>query len=189
MKVGGAMPIEARCPRSIRIGPMPAAAHRLFLALWPETDALDAIAAWQSAFGWPHRARPIPREKLHVTLHFLGDVAASHLPGLAAMAALPFEAFELEFAVPAVWSGGIAVLEPVAEAAALADLRQRLGEALQAGGLPVDPRPYRPHVTLARQAEGAATPASPRPPVRWRVERCALVESRAGRYTALGPPP
>jgi 2'-5' RNA ligase len=165
------------------------AVQRLFLAFWPDADALEAIAARQSAFDWPPRARPTSPEKLHVTLHFLGDVAASRLAGLAAVAALPFEGFEVEFGLPALWSHGVAVLEPATDAAALAGFRRRLGEVLQAGGFPVDERPYRPHVTLARHAEGVALPTSLGPPVRWRVKRCLLVESRAGRYTPLGTPP
>ncbi len=158
---------------------------RLFLALWPDDAALDAIAAWQAAFAWPERARPHARAALHLTLHFLGDVARARLPEMALALRGPVEPFEVELDAAAVWHGGIAVLEPTRVAPGLAALHARLATVLQALSLRVDERPYRPHVTLARHAQGAGVPAAPAALPRWRASNWALVESAGGRYTTL----
>jgi 2'-5' RNA ligase len=55
---------------------------------------------------------------------------------------------------------------------------------LLALGLTPEARAYRPHVTMARRANGAVVPASG-PLIDWAVDRYALVESRAGTYTVL----
>ena len=53
---------------------------RLFLGLWP-TDAMrKALLAQADAWSWPEGARRSRPEGLHITLHFLGEVAATKLP-------------------------------------------------------------------------------------------------------------
>lgn len=158
---------------------------RLFLALWPDEPALDAIAAWQAAFGWPERARPHAREAWHLTLHFLGDVPRARLPEMVLALRGPVEPFEVELDAATVWHGGIAVLESTRIPPALAALHARLGTVLHALSLRVDERPYRPHVTLARHAQGACVPTAPGVLPRWRASSWALVESAGGRYTTL----
>jgi 2'-5' RNA ligase len=46
-------------------------------------------------------------------------------------------------------------------------------------GVPLEARPWQPHVTLARRAEGALAPDDGRA-LRWRVRGYVLVESRLG---------
>ena len=158
---------------------------RLFLALWPDAPALDAIVAWQSAFDWPDAARPTARPALHATLHFLGDVPRQRLPELALALRGPVDPFDIEFDSAAVWHGGIAVLEPTRPPPALGALHARLGESLRALALRTDERAWRPHVTLARHAQGARVPEAPASRPAWRVGSFALVESRGGRYATL----
>ena len=90
----------------------PTAPMRLFVALWPDPVTRAAIAQWQRAWDWPPRAAPVKAERLHLTLHFLGDVPAGRLGEIAAGLRSPFEPFELEFGHGEVWPNGIAVLEP-----------------------------------------------------------------------------
>jgi 2'-5' RNA ligase len=69
----------------------------------------------------------------------------------------------------------------------MAPLQRALGDALRALGLPVEARRFRPHVTLARRATGAALPPAPLH-CRWAVDDVALVESRgpaSGGYRVL----
>lgn len=141
---------------------------RLFLGLWPEPDVLAAVQARADAWQWPSSARRTPPERLHITLHFLGDVAAARLPQLQRSLAVDWGGCELALDQAAVWPGGIAVLEAGQVPAALAQLHARLRDRLLELDLPVEGRRYRPHVTLARKAFGARPPPQWEP-VPWRV--------------------
>jgi 2'-5' RNA ligase len=138
----------------------PATPLRLFLALWPTEAVRAGLAAWQQTWRWPPRASRVGAERLHITLHFLGDVAVGRWPELLQGLRVPFEPFELRFGVAQVWPGGIAVLNPQETPAALLRLHADLARAIQGLDLPVETRPYRAHVTLSRRAAGAKPPAS-----------------------------
>lgn len=155
------------------------ASLRLFLALWPASATLAALRDHAQAWSWPAAARRTPPERLHVTLHFLGEVAAQRLPALQRGLTATWEGCELVLNRPQVWPGGIGVLEAGEVPAALAALHGQLGAQLVDLGLAVDPRRYRPHVTLARKATGAAPPVGR--PVRWQAAPgYALVRSLPG---------
>jgi 2'-5' RNA ligase len=159
---------------------------RLFIALWPDDATRDAIAAFQHSWDWPREASRTRPERLHVTLHFIGDVARERVPALAAALQVRFEPFELDFTAARVWPGGIAALEPAVVPQPLADLHARLGDALRGVGLSPETRPYRPHVTLARRARRAMGPQPDG--IAWRVRvPHVLVQSLPGGhgYVAL----
>jgi 2'-5' RNA ligase len=163
---------------------MPASAAgaepRLFLALWPGRAAREALAAQAGAWAWPAGARPVAPARWHATLHFIGPVPAARLDEVAAGLAVPMAPAWIAFDRAEVWPGpAVAVLEATQVPQALDALHQRLGQALRALGLPVEARPWRPHVTLARHARGATAPAGLQP-VRWRVSAYRLVESVPG---------
>lgn len=133
---------------------------RLFLAVWPPPAVCDALAAHQRLWQWPEAARTTPPERLHLTLHFIGAVPAARIDALTLGLRTRFAPFELTLAQPEVWPGGIAVLRPQQAPAALQALHAQLARKLHELALPVDARPWRPHVTLARKAQGARRPAS-----------------------------
>jgi 2'-5' RNA ligase len=162
----------------------PADATRLFLALWPDAAVRDQLRAWRDAWTWPRGATPVHTDKLHVTLHFLGEQPTARLPEFLDGFRVPFEPFDLQFGRPELQRGGIAWIAPHSEPQGLLDLHARLSAALVALGLAPEARAYRPHVTMARRANGAAIPASG-PDIDWAVSGYALVESRAGSYTVL----
>jgi RNA 2',3'-cyclic 3'-phosphodiesterase len=141
---------------------------RLFTALWPDASTTSAIANWQAAWQWPAQASRTKPQRLHMTLHFLGNVAGNRVAELVDGLRVPFEAFTLEFGTGEVWPNGVAVLLPREQPAALSRLHARLGDAVRRLQLPVDDRPYRPHVTLARRSRGA-TPAPGEANLHWRV--------------------
>ena len=152
---------------------------RLFLALWPDDAVRERLARAQAAWAWPPRAARVPLERLHLTLHFLGEVdgraagrLAASLPRLSSPVALRLDR-------PVLWPQGIAVLEPSSVPDALASLHAELAARLRVLALPVEARPYRPHVTLARHAHGAMPPGESTP-VEWRADGYALVRSVAG---------
>ena len=155
-------------------------AVRLFLGLWPHTEVHAALLGHAASWDWPVSARRTRPERLHLTLHFLGNVQAARVPSLRAGLQVDWQGGDLVLDRATVWPGGIAVLEAGRIAPALADLRARLGSALDALDLPVESRPWRPHVTLARKASGAHPPRE-FPAIMWRVAPAyALVRSLPG---------
>lgn len=163
---------------------------RLFLALWPDAALRRAVAAWRDRCRWPAGAAVVATPRLHLTLHFIGEVADERLvevaDGLRVEAPPPFE---LVLDRAAMWPRGLAVLQSQAEVAPLVELHRRLAQALRALALPVEERRFRAHVTLARRADGAQLATRQRP-LRWRVDAYALVRShqagpQAGRYEVL----
>lgn len=159
---------------------------RLFIALWPAAADRRRLAGWQAAFRWPADARLTPVANLHVTVQFIGPVPLARLPEVATGLAMPSPSIELQLGHADVWRGGIAVLEPLSVPEPLLALHARLAEALRALALPVETRPYRPHVTLARRA-GVRLPAFEAlpPPAHCRFEGHVLVASAGGQYSVL----
>jgi 2'-5' RNA ligase len=144
-------------------------AQRLFTALWPTPAVRAALALCQDTWTWPRQAARVKPDQFHVTLHFLGDVPDERVPELAQALRLPFEPFTLDLGEPEVWPNGVAVVQPYATPSALQRLHAALGVRIASLGLPVESRPYRPHVTLARRAH-AATPPARGPGLHWQVD-------------------
>jgi 2'-5' RNA ligase len=100
---------------------------------------------------------------------------------------VPFSPFRLQLGVAESWHNGIAVLSPSVAPPELLDLHAALSAALPGVGLQPEPRAYRPHVTMARRAEGAGIPQAG-PVIDWTIDHYALVESKTGDgegYTVL----
>jgi RNA 2',3'-cyclic 3'-phosphodiesterase len=163
------------------INAAPPGTARLFLALWPDPTVRAALRQWRDGWTWPRAATPVHPDKLHLTLHFLGNIPVVRVPELVQGLGLPLRPFELSFGQARLWPHGIAVLEPDADAdpGPLLDLQASLGEALQRLAFQVEERQFRPHVTLARRANGA-TPPLQGPEIHWHVDRYALMESHPG---------
>ncbi|MBL7261023.1 2'-5' RNA ligase family protein [Paractinoplanes lichenicola] len=174
---------------------------RLFVAVYPPPSALDPLRA-----ALPPSSRLTPLEKWHLTLVFLGTVAA------------PSNAAPAEAAAPAAPSRGAAVEQVAAilgdlpplgsfevrlsgggrfgsacwagvdgELAALSELREGVRDALTLGGFPSDDRPFHPHLTVSYHPDAALRQAlagySGQP---WPVTEYSLVRSVDGRYERLG---
>ena len=121
----------------------------------------------------------MPTERLHLTLHFIGPVERERVAAVADALDVPSTSFDIAFGSAERWHRGLAVLRPLAVPPQLPALHAALAERLRACALPVETRPFRAHVTLARDAPGAVPPAAG-PPLHWRVRGHALVESRPG---------
>jgi len=154
-------------------------ARRLFFALWPDDATRAAIAERSAAHVRAAGGRAIPPEKLHVTLAFLGSVAESRLPDVRDAAgrvrAAPFEMALLRVTY---WRHPrLLCLQPAGVPEALAALVGALREPLRACGFEPDPRPYRAHVTLAREARPPRGLDDEIEPVSWTIRELSLVES------------
>lgn len=155
----------------------PGGSARLFVALWPGAELRDALQAWSGQCPWNAEAKRVSPERLHLTLHFLGDVPRQRLPALRQALGQPFAPFTLSLGRPALWRGHLAVLEPEKPQPHLHRLHDTLAKVLQSLDLPTEAREFRPHLTIARCAD-AAILSVPGPRLRWPVRGYALVESR-----------
>ncbi|HEX7917697.1 RNA 2',3'-cyclic phosphodiesterase [Rudaea sp.] len=176
---------------------------RLFFAVFPDTAAGEAIARLADDIGRQHdlRGAPLKRERLHITLHHLGDYAG--LPAAlvedARRAAAQIVATPFEVTFDRVKSfAGRAEKKPCVLVGADGDtqlqrLRRQLGERLLKASLGKQvTREFTPHVTL--RYERLLVPEQSVAPIVWTVREFALVHSLLGktehrilqRWTLLG---
>lgn len=158
---------------------MTATSHRLFFALWPDRRAGAALARLAAEVAHHAQGRAPRGGSLHVTLAFVGAVAAERLPEVVAAgarAARTGAPFELTLERIGGTAYGIAWLAPDAVPAALRHLHDALAAELEAAGFPRERRMFRPHVTLARDCVRSAQRGAI-PPIGWTVGRLALVAS------------
>ncbi len=167
---------------------------RMFIAvLFPE-EVKDGLCAAMDEMR-PLCAKGVftRRDNLHLTLAFLGEAgpaqAESARLALKAVGAGPFS---LQIGGIGCFRrpGGDIYWAGVEKNRPLAGLRESLRGELRARGLPVEDRPFHPHLTLVRQAvlkSGCDRRALSVPVMRMRVEKISLMESRReeGRLTYL----
>jgi RNA 2',3'-cyclic 3'-phosphodiesterase len=150
--------------------------RRLYLGLLPPAIVQAQVLAHMQDWYWQPESRRTHAPRLHLTLHFLGEVGFAHEQWLRAqLPTVRFAAFDLHFNDAQAWRNGIAVLLPQ-ESRALSALYAQLGKVLQQAGLPAH-KPYTPHLTLARHA-AQARPPDVLQPVHWPVDALYLVWSQ-----------
>ena len=154
-------------------GPM-----RLFVALVPPADALDELAAAVEALRATPGLRWTRPEQWHVTLAFLAEVdertreaLTPRLERVARRHAPP----TLALAGGGRFGGRVLWTRVDGDRAALRRLADAVRAAARRCGLPVDTRPYRPHLTLARTLARARDPATDLAPL------AAALDGFAGR--------
>jgi len=158
--------------------------RRLFFALWPDETQRHALEHASAKAVRHSGGRPVPVPNLHVTLAFLGSVAAARIPDLQRMAreqagrlahdAPPTLTFErlVHWKEPQILCALAAEESPTARGLALA-----LQEAAAGLGLSPDRKPFQAHVTLARKVVQPRALLKLRPVV-WRFDAFALIDSR-----------
>jgi 2'-5' RNA ligase len=146
---------------------------RLFVQVRPSEQAVTHLREHLAS------ARTSTPQQWHVTLAFLGDVpAAEPLYDGLRDAAAAHEPFSLRlvgsgrFGRRATWVGiGGDVIH-------LHSLAEHVQDACRAAGVPLEPRPYRPHLTVGRVDPRALS--SYEGPA-WRVAQVELVHSVLGQ--------
>lgn len=168
--------------------------HRLFFALWPDDEVRRRIDGAAAAIENAHApgGRRLRRDRLHLTLQFIGDFAP--LPDDLVEAArdaasrIECDAFALtldqagSFRGSRVWWFGCR--ECPAQLQALWDA---LGRALGDAGVPIKAHPqFTPHVTIQRNVRKPLQPVAI-DPVEWPVSEFVLIDSRSeAGYVQLG---
>jgi 2'-5' RNA ligase len=149
--------------------------HRVFFALWPDDATRAAISRATRSVVGASGGRPIAKERLHLTVAFLGELTGAGLEAARGAPPVRVGGFELVLDSVGLWpESKILWLAPSAPPEALIELEARLWEALAERGFRAEERVYRPHLTLARRARAVAAEIEP---VRFAVNELALVES------------
>lgn len=156
---------------------------RLFLALWPDPPLAAELARRGEALAQRTGGRPIPAERIHLTVAFLGEQDDERAAVSAAGSVDPPGAIELCLDELGVFPGASVLWTgPTQTPQALMVLNAQLRAALAELAVPLSGG-FRPHVTLVRGIRRPAavgdTPAESEP-LDWRAERLVLVESRSG---------
>jgi 2'-5' RNA ligase len=179
---------------------------RVFCAL-ELPDEVRAAAAEHGARlrrDFPNVKASWPRpESLHITLKFLGEIEAPRVERLshaAAVAATEFAPVELSIetagAFPPRGAARVLWLGIRDETGQLARLQHRLEAECAAAGFPSEPRPFKPHLTIARlrasndaHAISEAHRLTPFGPHTFNVSELLVMRSELGpggsRYTPL----
>ena len=149
--------------------------HRVFFALWPDDATRGAISRATRDAVRLSGGRPIAKDRLHITVAFLGELTAAGLAVARAVPPISVGPFELALDTVGVWpESKILWLAATVLPDALGELEKRLWDSLAERGFRSEDRDYRPHVTLARRARPVDFAVEP---VRFPVRDLALVES------------
>jgi 2'-5' RNA ligase len=154
---------------------------RLFVAVWPDSEVLEELAALERP---PFDGvRWTTRDQWHVTLRFFGEVDDATLVEQALQRGVAHAASTVASLGPSVRRVGGMLWAPVA---GLDGIATAVVHATATLGAPPERRPFRGHITLARQrqrgrgaalreAQGQALSGS------WAVTSIELVGSHLGR--------
>ena len=153
---------------------------RLFFAFWPNDAERAAMAAWQPPLRELCGGRVMRTDTLHATLVFVGEVAEHRLQALQLAAQeVNCRRFELILTTVHYWGHNhIAYAAPEAIQPQLAELVHELERNLRKHHFHFDVRPYKPHVTLLRNAQWSDAHLPAMPSVHWQFNDFVLVQSK-----------
>jgi len=159
--------------------------QRLFFALWPDESVREQIALAAASVLTHPQASVVPIDNYHLTIAFLGAVSPATVPDIITSAhSVRFAPFELVLQQGGYWQRArVTWLAPAGCPQSLATLVDDLWNKLAGLGLTLDSRQFRPHLTLAQDADEVAS-VQLMAPLRWRVQSFALLESTPG---SVGP--
>jgi 2'-5' RNA ligase len=156
----------------------------MFFAVWPGARAAKELARVGEALAGLVGGRPMPAEKIHMTLAFLGSLDEERCAAAAA-AAVTVRGAPIEMALDTVGSfrrAKVGWAAPAEPAPGLMELQAALAAALRGRGFELEERAFNPHATLVRKIE-RTVPRAPMAAVERRSQALTLVESTGdGRY-------
>lgn len=162
---------------------------RLFIALQPSSAFLTGLAGLQDQLRSAGVAgRYLDPDGLHLTLAFIGEWPAditAVMPRIRSPFPLVLSHIGVFSRAKVLWAG----VEP---SEALNALAAQVRQALRDAGIPFDPQPFNPHITLIRKPvlPGDALPEIGVTPASMTVREICLYRSEHGengmRYTVVG---
>lgn len=163
---------------------------RLFVGLRPSEEFRAALSMLQSQLQSAGvAARYLDPSNLHLTLAFIGEWpenVSAILPPVEWPFTLTLSSIGLFPEAKVIWAG-------VQKSAALDHLAQQVREKLTAAGIPFDPKPFVPHITLGRKPvvpESVNLSGIMIPPADMTVEDAFLYRSDRGEngmvYSVIG---
>lgn len=128
---------------------------RVFFALWPDEPLRHSLHKASDLLHQAHGGRRMQPDTMHLTLLFIGALARERLPELQMAAAnIQLPQFEVVFDQADCWPHNhIAFLAASRPPAGLFDLVRTLEAQVDQAGIAFDRRPYKPHITLVRNAD------------------------------------
>ena len=154
---------------------------RLFFAAFPDGETRRLIASAAASLMLGDGARLVPCENYHITLAFVGEVSNAQAASLRTIVPLEVPAFTVRFDTYEHWLRSEVVVLAASECPpALHDLQCKLRGELAHHDFASDPRPFHPHVTIARKVSASPCAASD---VRISVEGTAFQLVRSVRST------
>lgn len=169
--------------------------HSLFFALWPDDATracIDAVATHVEAVQ-PHGGRRLRPHRYHLTLRWLGDLAAAHERELDAArgaaeavhrAGVP--GFDLALDIAGGFASARVCWLGCRDAPdALQGLRAALDQGLARSGVKFrKAQALVPHVTVARDCRRSWSDTRLESPVTWRIDGLVLIRSDIQRHHA-----
>jgi len=169
---------------------------RSFIAVPLPDPAIAAIRLQQSrlkqSISGIRWTRP---DNLHLTLRFLGDQPEDSLEKLTeTMLSVGDSSYCFQLAFSGIdafpsWHRGRVLWLGLTQPELVSQLHQKLSDGLLQLGIPEEPRPFRPHLTLGRCRQPMALPQLPaearsQPVAEFRVDRLVLYQSHLTRQGA-----
>jgi len=152
--------------------------RRLFFALWPEVQIQQALHDFAQTIHDQDGGKPVARDKIHMTLLFLGEVTDVQRDCITAAAARihsePFE-FQLDgvaFRKRQHMAWAVTASMPEAMPALVSHLMRELADC----DVTLETRLFHAHVTLLRKLRRMKQEVSLNP-LTWTVNEFCLVES------------
>ncbi|MGB9429992.1 MAG: RNA 2',3'-cyclic phosphodiesterase [Gammaproteobacteria bacterium] len=150
----------------------------MFFALWPDEAARHAIYKETRRAVRVSGGKPVLAENFHITLVFLGRVSAVEaITAREAASGVKTQPFSLPLDRLGYWDDPrVAWLGASVAPDTARRLAQELAAALRSRGLKPDPKPFMPHVTLARKVSKPGELGTIRA-IHWPVREFVLVRS------------
>jgi 2'-5' RNA ligase len=169
-------------------------AVRLFFAIWPDKETRMQLGRLTGRLASFCEGRKTKTDNIHLTLAFVGEVDASQMAALYKTADeikdSGMRAFDLPIERICMWKRKNIVYAEISEIPQpLIDLVEALQSRLSLAGFSLEERPYKPHITLMRNASCKTLPELAEPMV-WRAREWVLVKSDrtsdSSVYTPIG---